>query len=85
MHLPYDITKNIVWNDMQTAATLMDSVASGRKPNQLICSPSGFGKTAIAKQRFNGTASCRRRSCTVACPRCRRCPRPASLVYPRTC
>ena len=52
MILPYDVHINIVWNDMQTAATLMDSVASGRKPNQLICSPSGFGKTAIAKQRF---------------------------------
>ena len=37
---------------MQTADTLMDSVASGRKPMQQIGSPSGFGKTTIAKQRF---------------------------------
>ena len=37
---------------MQTADTLMDSVASGRKPMQLICSPTGFGKTSIAKKRF---------------------------------
>ena len=52
MILPYDVHGNIVWTDMQTATTLMDSVASGRKPMQLICSPTGFGKTAIAKQRF---------------------------------
>ena len=29
MSLPYDITTNIVCIDMQTATTLMDSVASG--------------------------------------------------------
>jgi hypothetical protein len=53
MHLPYDATTtNIVWSDMQTATTLMDSVASGRKPMQLIGSLTGFGKTAIAKHRF---------------------------------
>jgi hypothetical protein len=53
MILPYDVTtKNIVWADMQTAYLLMDSVASGRKPMQQIGSPTGFGKTTIAKQRF---------------------------------
>jgi hypothetical protein len=52
IHLPYDIRTNIVWADMQTADTLMDSVASGRKPMQQICSLSGFGKTAKAKKRF---------------------------------
>jgi hypothetical protein len=40
---------------MQTAITLMSSVANGKKPVQLICSPSGFGKTSIAK------AECQRR------------------------
>ncbi len=52
MILPYDVRTNIVWSDMQTATTLMDSVASGRKPMQLICSATGFGKTTIAKKRF---------------------------------
>lgn len=52
MLTPYDIATNMVWNDMQTAETLIDSVASGRKMIQLICSPSGFGKTTIAKKRF---------------------------------
>ncbi len=52
MTLPYDIRNNIVWSDMQTAWTLMDSVASGRKPSQLICSSSGFAKTSVAKQKF---------------------------------
>jgi hypothetical protein len=52
MILPYDVRTNIVWSDMQTAATLMDSVASGRKLMQLICSVSGLGKTTIAKKRF---------------------------------
>jgi hypothetical protein len=52
MILPYEVRTNIVWSDMQTAATLMDSVASGRKPMQLICSVSGFGKTTIARRRF---------------------------------
>jgi hypothetical protein len=50
--LPYDIHTNRVRTDMQTATALMDSVASGRKMIQLICSPSGFGKTTIAKKRF---------------------------------
>jgi hypothetical protein len=52
MILPYDVRTNIVSSDMQTATTLMDSVASGRKPMQLICSVSGFGKTTIAKKRL---------------------------------
>ena len=52
MILPYDVRTNIVWSDMQTAAALMDSVASGRKPMQMIGSVSGFGKTTIAKKRF---------------------------------
>jgi hypothetical protein len=52
MILPYDITANAVWTDMQTASLLIDMIASGQKLMQLICSPSGFGKTAIAKKRF---------------------------------
>jgi hypothetical protein len=52
MILPYEVRTNIVWSDIQTAVTLMDSVASGGKLIQLICSPSGFGKTTIAKKRF---------------------------------
>jgi hypothetical protein len=52
MHLSYDITKSVVAADMRTADTLMDSVASGHKRMQLICSASGFGKTSIAKKRF---------------------------------
>jgi hypothetical protein len=52
MTLPHDITKNIVAIDTQTAYELMDSVASGRTLLQLICSPSGFGKTTIAKKLF---------------------------------
>jgi hypothetical protein len=52
MILPYDVRTNIVWSDIQMAETLIDSVASGRKSMQLICSASGFGKTTIAKKRF---------------------------------
>src|SRR5690242_493620 len=52
MHLPYDILTNIVAADMQTAYTLIDSGASGRKPLQLIGSPTGFGKTSVARKRF---------------------------------
>ena len=47
-----DVTHNIVREQADHAAVLMDGVASGRKPMQLIHSPSGFAKTAIAMKRF---------------------------------
>jgi hypothetical protein len=34
------------------ATILIDGVASGRKAMQLICSPSGIGKTSIAMKEF---------------------------------
>ena len=48
----YDVRTNIVWSDMQTAVALIGFVASGRTLLQLICSPSGFGKTTLAKKLF---------------------------------
>ena len=50
MILPYDIEANSVARDMRIAITLIEGVAAGRKALQLICSPSGFGKTTIAFQ-----------------------------------
>ena len=50
--LLFDIYRNIVWLDVSTATELMAAVASGQKILQLICSRSGFGKTAIAKKEF---------------------------------
>ena len=47
-----DVTHNIVREQADHATVLMDGVASGRKPMQLICSPSGFAKTTIAMKRF---------------------------------
>jgi hypothetical protein len=47
-----DVSRNIVRIQIHNAVILMDGVASGRKPMQLICGPSGFGKTAIAMKRF---------------------------------
>jgi hypothetical protein len=51
MILPYDIGTNIVARDMRIAIILIEAVVSGRKPLQLICSPSGFAKTSITLQR----------------------------------
>jgi hypothetical protein len=50
--LPYRIELNVVYRDMYTAYMLIDMVALRKKPMQLICSPTGFGKTTIAKKCF---------------------------------
>lgn len=52
MNLAYDINSNIVFLDMTTATALIDAVASGAKPMQLVCSSSGFGKSSIAYDRL---------------------------------
>ena len=86
MILPYDIRNNIVWSDMQTADTLMDSVASGRKPMQLICSAVRLRQDDDREAATSGsTASCPRLNCTAACPRYQRCQRPASPVCRPRC
>jgi hypothetical protein len=51
-HVRIDASHNIVREQTDHATVLMDAVASGRKAMQLICSPSGFGKTTIAMKRF---------------------------------
>ncbi len=51
MILPYSIEANTVARDMRIAIILIDAVVSGRKPLQLICSPSGLAKTSITLQR----------------------------------
>ena len=59
MRLPYDVRANIVQKDTQTAFTLIDAVASGRKRMQLICSAGGMGKTSVGKQRTPQGGACR--------------------------
>ena len=85
MTLPHDITKNIVAIDTQTAYELMDSVASGRTLLQLICSPSGFGKTTIAKKLFRHYGIFSEQEFYRSLPLCQKCQRPAFPVCPRTC
>ena len=52
MRLPYDVRANIVQKDTETAFTLIEAVASGRKRMQLICSAGGMGKTSVGGNRL---------------------------------
>ena len=48
--LPYDITTNVVWLDIQTTLIIIRDVATGRRIMAMIISLPGFGKTFLAKR-----------------------------------
>ena len=48
--LPYDITTNVVWLDIQTALIIIRDVATGRRIMAMIISLPGFGKSFLANR-----------------------------------